>query len=179
MSKRLLLIVDVQEDFVRGSLPGENAESRIDNMLARAQESYDNNEAIIFTQDTHFEDTYFNTQEGKKLPILHCIKGTKGWEIIEELQKFIDEDTLIVEKETFASLDLIEDIRKYLNSGYDEVEIFGICTDICVINTASLIKNHFSELPVYVNAQCSAGVSEELHEAALKTMESFQVNIIK
>lgn len=178
MSKRLLLVVDVQEDFVHGALPGARATERIPNMVARLEKAKEKKEAIMFTQDTHFEDTYFQTQEGEKLPVLHCVKGSQGWEILSDLQKFITKDTQVIEKSTFGSLPMMERVQEYLEKGYHEIEIFGICTDICVINTAVLLKNSFPEVPIYVNASCSAGVSEELHEAALKTMESFQINII-
>lgn len=179
MNKRLLLVVDVQEDFVRGSLPAENGESRVQNMVERIGKAKKENEEVIFTQDTHFEESYFNTQEGKNLPVLHCVKNTKGWEIISEFNKFIEEDTTIIEKSTFGSLPMIDVIRERLNQGYTEIELFGICTDICVINTAVLLKNNFPEVPIFVNASCSAGVTEELHKSAIKTMKSFQVNIIQ
>ena len=179
MEKRLLLVVDVQEDFVHGALPGDNAVKRIPNMEKTLNEDKEKREAVMFTQDTHFEDTYFETQEGKKLPILHCVKDTEGWEILSDLQEFITEDTKVIEKSTFGSIPMMRDVRGYLDQGYDEIELFGICTDICVINTAVLLKNSFSEVPIYVNAACSAGISEDLHNAALKTMESFQINIIR
>ena len=179
MSKRLLLVVDVQEDFVHGALPGDNAVKRIPNMVARLKEAKEKGEAVIFTQDTHFEDSYFQTQEGQKLPILHCVKGSEGWEILSDLQEFITDDTVIVEKSTFGSIPMMDEVKKYLDKGYVEVELFGICTDICVINPAVLLKNTFPGLPIYVNASCSAGISEDLHNAALHTMESFQINIIK
>ena len=179
MSKRLLLVVDVQEDFVHGALPGDNGVERIPNMVARLKDSREKGEAVIFTQDTHFEDTYFETQEGKNLPILHCVKGSHGWQILSNLQEFITEDTKIIEKSTFGSIPMMDQVKEYLQEGYDEIEIFGICTDICVINTAVLLKNTFPEVPIYVNARCSAGISEDLHNAALKTMESFQINIIR
>lgn len=178
MSKRLLLVVDVQEDFVHGALPGDNAIKRIPNMVARLNQARNKDEAVIFTQDTHFEETYFETQEGKNLPILHCIKGTSGWEVLSDLQEFITEDTKIIEKSTFGSIPMMDDVKGYLDAGYDEIELFGICTDICVINTAVLLKNIFPEVPIYVNAKCSAGISEDLHQAALKTMESFQIKIL-
>ena len=180
MSKTLLLVVDVQEDFVRGTLPGDNGLARVPEMVKRVQEAVDKGEEVMFTQDTHFLDTYESTQEGKNLPVWHCVKDTQGWEIIKELQQFIDEDTVIVEKETFGSVPMMELVRDRLeNQGYDEVEVLGICTDICVINTTALLKNFFPEVKVSVNAKCSAGITEDLHNGALNTMESFQVNIIR
>ena len=179
MNKRLVLVVDVQEDFVHGALPGDHAVERIPNMVKRLEEARTKGEDIIFTQDTHFEDTYFDTQEGKNLPVLHCVKNTKGWEILSDLQEFINDDTKVIEKSTFGSIPMMDVVRGYLDAGYDEIELFGICTDICVINTAVLLKNSFPEVPIYVNATCSAGITEALHEAALKTMESFQIHIIR
>ena len=179
MSKRLLLVVDVQEDFVHGALPGDNAVKRIPNMVKRLQEQRDKGLDVMFTQDTHYEDTYFDTQEGKNLPILHCVKGTHGWQVLSDLQEFITEDTVVIEKETFGSVPMMEEVAKHLANGYDEIELFGICTDICVINTAVLLKNFFSEVPIFVNAECSSGITEELHNASLTTMESFQIGIIR
>ena len=180
MGKRLLLAVDVQEDFVRGTLPGDNALSRVPNMVERVKEAKAKGEKVMFTQDTHFLDSYESTQEGKNLPIWHCVKGTPGWQVIEELQEFIDEDTHVVEKETFGSIPLMQKVGEALDGeGYDEIELFGVCTDICVINTAVLLKNFFPEVPIFVNAECSAGITEDLHNAALTTMESFQIGIIR
>lgn len=179
MEKRVLLVVDVQEDFVHGALPGANAVERVPNMVKRLEQAEVNGDVVMFTQDTHYEDTYFKTQEGRKLPILHCVKDTDGWKILSDLQRFIKDDTKIFEKETFGSIAMMDDIEKLLMTDYNEVEVFGVCTDICVINTAVLLKNFFPANEIYVNASCSAGITEELHEAALKTMESFQINIIK
>ncbi|HEY4538094.1 MAG TPA: isochorismatase family cysteine hydrolase [Erysipelothrix sp.] len=175
--KTLLCIVDVQEDFVRGALPGENAQARVKNMVARAKVAQARDEAIIFTQDTHDRETYMQTQEGKNLPIYHCIKGTKGWEIISELQEFVT-DATVIEKSTFGSIPMMDVVEKKLNEGYKRIELFGICTDICVINTAVLLKNTFPEVEIAVNSQCSAGVSEKLHQNALDVMASFQIKII-
>lgn len=176
--KRILLVVDVQEDFVSGALPGENALDRIGNMVNRLEKAKKDGDYIIFTQDTHYKETYLDTQEGKHLPVYHCIKGTKGHEIYRDLQVFIDDKTPVVEKETFASFELAQLVGERLKEGYDAIEIFGICTDICVINTAVLLKNMYPEVPIYVNGSCSAGVSEKLHQEALSVMESFQVHIL-
>ncbi len=177
--KTILLVVDVQEDFVRGSLPGENALERVPNMLERLKLAEEKGDYLIFTQDSHDKDTYLSTQEGQKLPIYHCVRGTKGHEIYEELQSFIKKSTPVIEKETFASFELAEKVGEKLEEGYEAIEIFGICTDICVINTAVVLKNMYPEVPIYVNASCSAGVSESLHEEALNVMESFHINIIR
>ena len=111
------------------------------------------------------------TQEGKKLPVLHCMKGTKGWDIIDELKPFVYQ---VIDKPTFGSTELVQFIKE---NQYDEAEFIGVCTDICVVSNALLLKAHLPEMQIIVDASCCAGVTPETHLAALKTMEMCQINI--
>lgn len=171
--EKYLLVIDVQNDFVTGALGSREAVTAAEAVVKKAAEFKGN---IVFTKDTHGED-YADTQEGKNLPVAHCIKGTKGWDLIPELKKLQDEKQYMVfEKPTFGSVDLLNFlVEKYRKNELESVELVGLCTDICVISNALLIKAHMPELPVYVDASCCAGVTPEKHKAALLTMESCQI----
>ncbi len=173
MSNQYLVVVDMQNDFVTGSLGTKEAEAIT---KAAVQKVTGFQGTVVFTQDTHTEH-YLDTQEGKLLPVKHCIKGTEGWQLIPELKAFQEQYRCpVFEKNTFGSTALAqflleEDQKRHL----DSVELIGLCTDICVISNALLIKAFLPELPVSVDASCCAGVSPEKHEAALRTMESCQI----
>ena len=137
---------------------------------------------IIATQDTHFED-YLKTEEGKKLPFKHCIKGTDGWKINEEIKSAITEKhekdkVVFVEKNTFGSVDLAKLIKEKAKKADISIEIIGLCTDICVISNALVLKANFPEAKISVKADCCAGVTVEKHEAALEVMRSCQIDVI-
>ena len=127
---------------------------------------------VIFTRDTHFED-YLTTQEGKKLPVEHCIKNTEGWEISRELEVL---DSVIFDKITFGSVELPEYLKKIKD--LEAVELIGLCTDICVISNAMLIKAAFPEITVKVDSSCCAGVTPESHENALNAMKMCQIEVL-
>lgn len=167
--KKLLVVVDFQNDFIDGSLGTPEAQAIVPKVLDKIAQ-YAPNERVA-TKDTHFED-YLSTQEGKYLPIVHCVKGSVGWQMRKEAQLEYQE---IFEKTTFGSTFLAEYIRK---GDFDEVELVGICTDICVVSNALLIKAYAPETKLTVDASCCAGVSPEKHFAALETMRSCQINII-
>ena len=166
--KKLLVLIDFQNDFIDGSLGTPEAQTIIPRVLEKIQ-SYPENERVA-TMDTHFAD-YLSTQEGKYLPVMHCIKETEGWGIREEAQVGFAK---IFEKNTFASIALAEYIR---DGEFDEVELVGICTDICVLSNALLIKAYSPELKISVDAACCAGVSPEKHAAALESMKSCQIQV--
>ena len=127
---------------------------------------------IVYTQDTHY-DNYADTQEGKKLPVKHCIKNTEGWELIPELK---DMPALKgFEKNTFGSVELAEWIKE---KGYTEVELTGVCTDICVISNAMTIKAVNPEVEISVDAKCCAGVTPESHRTALNAMKACQISVV-
>ncbi|NLK75403.1 MAG: cysteine hydrolase [Clostridiales bacterium] len=173
-----LVIVDVQNDFISGTLGTKEAEAIIEPLVNKIN-SFDG--IILITKDTH-DKNYLSTQEGQKLPVEHCIKGTFGWEIDSRLMEAIKDkglDYRIFEKDTFGSISLGEHIVELYKDGkIDSIEFVGVCTDICVISNSLLVKAMLPELPVRVDAACCAGVTPKAHEAALITMESCQIEII-
>lgn len=166
---KYLIVVDMQNDFITGSLGSKMAEAIIDKVVDKVKH-YDG--TIIFTRDTHGKD-YLNTQEGRKLPIPHCIKGTNGWEICDELKSYVE---TVVDKNTFGSIDLPDVIKKG-RSKVEEIELCGLCTDICVISNAMILKAAFPETKIVIDSECCAGVSIESHENALKAMQAVQIEV--
>lgn len=178
MKKNLLIVVDMQNDFVTGSLGTDEAKNIIPKVINKIKEYEDNENSICFTKDTH-RWNYLETQEGKKLPVEHCLYNTDGWCIIPELSNFIQRHNLIVEKETFGAKDLVEYGPKRLElSNFNQIELIGVCTDICVISNALLIKAFYPEIEIIVDASCCAGVTPEKHKAALEVMKSCQITVI-
>lgn len=170
---KLLVVVDMQNDFIDGALGTPEAQAIVPGVVEKMKE-FDG--TILATQDTHSED-YLNTQEGRKLPVAHCIRGTKGWELRPEIAKELTTEP--VEKPTFGSMDLIERIRALQEEeAIDSVTLVGLCTDICVISNAMLIKAAFPELPVQVEADLCAGVTPQSHENALEAMKMCQIEVI-
>lgn len=173
MGKKLLIVVDMQKDFVDGSLGTREAEGIVPEVLKKV-ENFDGD--VIFTRDTH-QESYMNTQEGRFLPVVHCVEHTPGWEIIPKLDILRkDRGLRCYDKPTFGCTALAEDIKTmYENRQLESVELVGLCTDICVVSNALLIKAFVPELPVSVDSKCCAGVTPEKHEAALETMRSCQI----
>ena len=165
--RKLLIVVDMQNDFIDGSLGTKEAQNIVDNVVDYVK-NY--NGDVIFTLDTHHTN-YLNTQEGKNLPVEHCIENTPGWLINEKLAPYAH---WTVKKPTFGSTKLVEIIDA---EGYDYIELCGLCTDICVVSNALLIKANFPEIPITVHKNLCAGVTPESHEAALITMKRCQINI--
>ena len=166
---KAIIVVDMQNDFVTGALGTKEAQEMLPRLVAKMEENIDRKSVdIIFTQDTHKED-YLQTQEGKFLPVVHCIKGTEGWEIVPELQKFIPQSRIVIEKKSFGSTRLPSLLKPY-----EEVEFVGVCTDICVISNALLLKAFYPEQLVSVDAACCAGSSPEAHQKALEVMKNCQ-----
>ena len=169
MSK-LLTVVDMQNDFVTGSLGTKEAQAIVGNVKAKVEEYQENGNEVIFTRDTHTQ-LYLETQEGRNLPVVHCVKGTTGWEIVEELKTYAKK---IFDKPAFGSVEL----GNYLADGnYTEIEFVGLCTDICVVSNALLCKAFLPEVKISVDSLCCAGVTPESHEAALLTMKMCQVEV--
>lgn len=170
--KRLLLVVDFQNDFVNGALGFEGAEKVEAPILKKLKEYKDNGEDIIFTRDTH-QSNYLETEEGKNLPIEHCIEGTFGWEIYGEAKDYA---TIVFDKPTFGSLEL----GIYLqDKDYDVVEIAGLVSNICVISNAAIVKAALPEVQIVVDASMTDSYDKKLHKEALDVMEGFQVKIIR
>ncbi len=170
--KKALVVVDMQNDFVDGALGTKEAVAIIPAIKDKINKLRKDGYEIVFTRDTHNED-YLNTQEGKNLPVAHCIKGTKGWEICDGLKDLVEKDDLIINKPTFGSTYLGE----YLE-GYDTVELCGVCTDICVISNATIIKAYSPETNIVIDRTCVAGVTPESSDRALEAMKVLQMNII-
>ena len=170
----ILIVVDMQNDFISGAL-GTNEAKLI---VEKVREKTENFEGLIFfTRDTHFEN-YMETQEGKNLPVLHCIKGTWGWEICDEL-KDLSENTEICDKPTFGSTDLMESIKELsFEEDIKSITLMGLCTDICVISNAMLLKAALPEVKIIVDSACSAGVTPQSHLNALEAMKMCQIEIV-
>ena len=174
--KKLLVVVDMQKDFVDGALGSPEAMAIVDNVTEKIR-NFDGD--IIVTYDTHAEN-YADTQEGKNLPVPHCIKGTDGWELDCRVQSALEgKEYKAIEKPTFGSTELPEYIGANYNPEETEIELIGLCTDICVVSNALLLKANFLETKISVDASCCAGVTVESHNAALMTMKMCQINVIE
>ena len=170
----VLVVVDMQNDFIDGALGTKEAVA----IVPKVEEKIRNfNGTVLFTRDTH-ENWYLETQEGKKLPVSHCIRDTEGWQIRRELD--ILRKTEPVDKETFGSTDLADDlVAMNIADEIKSITFVGLCTDICVISNALLVKAALPEVPIIVDAACCAGVTPESHENALKAMEMCQVEVVR
>lgn len=172
--KKFLIVVDMQKDFVDGALGTAEAVAIVPN-AARRIRSFDGE--IFVTLDTHFEN-YPDTAEGKKLPVPHCIKGTDGWQLDRTVQDALaGRHYTAVEKNTFGSVALPELLKKAAHGEPFSVELIGLCTDICVVSNALLLKAAFPEAGISVDASCCAGVCPSTHLAALETMRMCQIEI--
>ena len=172
--KNILIVVDMQNDFIDGALGTKEAVA----IVPKVEEKIRNFDGeVFFTRDTH-ENWYLETQEGKNLPVVHCIRDTEGWQIRKELDAL--RKTEPVDKDTFGSTDLAGELVA-INEDEEigSITLVGLCTDICVISNALLIKASLPEVPIYVDASCCAGVTPESHENALKAMEMCQIKIIR
>lgn len=177
-----LIVVDMQNDFVTGSLGTAEAKSIVPAVARRVARALEQGEEVVFTRDTHGPD-YLNTQEGRRLPVSHCIHGTEGWEIIPQLSAYTAGRTPI-NKPTFGSRYLgamlkarDEDLRKQGQPGVERATFIGLCTDICVISNALLVKAFLPEVEIVVDAACCAGVTAASHKNALEAMKMCQVVI--
>ncbi|MCI9305206.1 MAG: cysteine hydrolase [Lachnospiraceae bacterium] len=173
--KKLLLVIDMQNDFIDGALGTKEAAAIVPNVVKRIQEFEGD---ILYTRDTH-SDNYMETQEGRNLPVPHCIKGTPGWELCPDLKALRDADNSpVLDKVTFGAKDLPAYLEARYPGGLECVELIGLCTDICVISNAMVLKAFFPELPVSVTASCCAGVTPESHENALNAMKMCQIAVL-
>lgn len=165
--KKTLIVVDMQKDFIDGALGTKEAVAIVENVRKKIAKYQANGDEIIFTRDTH-QPNYLETNEGKHLPVEHCIEGTEGWQIGEGLEV---EGAIYIDKPSFGFMN-------WKDYDLEEVEIMGLCTDICVVSNALIIKATYPEIRVSVDASCCAGVTPESHEAALTTMKMCQVEVI-
>ena len=174
--KKILIVVDMQKDFVDGALGSAEAVAIVDKVVNKI-ESFEGD--IIVTYDTHTEN-YMNTREGKNLPVPHCIKGTEGWQLDQKVGAALEgREYRAIEKPTFGSVELAEYIKEKYNPDEIEIELVGLCTDICVVSNALLLKANFLETEICVDASCCAGVTPDSHNAALTTMKMCQIKVTK
>ena len=164
--KKTLIVVDMQNDFIDMALGTKEAVAIVPNVKEKIASYVKNGDEIIYTRDTHFEN-YLETAEGKKLPVPHCIKGTRGWEIADGLYV---EGSKIIDKPNFGW-------PNWRDEALENVELIGLCTDICVISNALIIKATFPDASVSVDASCCAGVTPETHNAALTAMKMCQIDV--
>lgn len=170
----ILVVIDMQNDFIDGALGTPEAVAIVPKVMVKMM-NFDG--LVLATRDTHGED-YLERQEGKKLPVVHCIKGTHGWEIKDEIQQLLISQP--IDKPTFGS-EALGKVLKDLNNDVepiDSITLVGLCTDICVISNAMLLKAFLPEVPIMVDASCCAGVTPESHERALEAMNACQIEII-
>ncbi len=172
--RKILIVIDMQNDFIDAALGTKEAVAIVEKVKEKIR-SFEASD-VIATMDTHGED-YMQTQEGKYLPVPHCIKGSDGWKIRPDIAELLEE-AKIYEKPTFGSTALAEDLKELSGKEEIELELIGLCTDICVVSNALLLKAMMPEVQISVDASCCAGVTPEKHEAALETMRSCQIRVM-
>ena len=178
IKQKFLIVVDMQKDFIDGSLGTSEAQAIVPAVCARIRACREAGYTVIATLDTH-EENYMETREGRQLPVPHCIRGTEGWRIRPEVMEALGKDAVFVEKPTFGSVRLPQIIRdRSGEDGPEAIELLGLCTDICVVSNAMLLKAAFPETDFVVRADCCASVTPDKHEAALETMRSCQIEVI-
>ena len=170
--KNCLLVIDMQNDFISGALGSNEAKEIVDRVKKRIEKAINEDEDLFFTKDTHYDD-YLNTKEGSFLPVKHCIEGTNGHEICDELKEYEKNAKAIFIKNTFG----YKDIAKYLEP-YERITIVGLCTDICVVSNALLIKAFYPEKDIGLEKDLCAGTTVKNHESALTVMKSCHIRII-
>lgn len=174
MMKRLLIVVDYQNDFVSGALGFPAAEGIEENILAKIRSYQERGEQVLFTLDTHY-DEYFETQEGRRLPIKHCVNESDGWQLYGRVGELRNQDSIVISKYTFGSIDLADHLRK---EQYDAVELVGVVTEICVISNAVIAKAALPEAEIIIDASCTASYDPVREQKALDVMEGLQMNVI-
>lgn len=172
--KRILVVVDYQKDFVSGSLGFDKAVALESGIEQKIKQYKENGHEVVFTFDTH-KDNYLHTQEGKNLPVPHCIRNTEGWNLYGRVAELCDESSRCFEKATFGSLRLAEYLAQ---NKYDSVELIGVVSNICVISNAVLAKAALPEAEIIVDASCTASNDDSLNQKALDIMEGMQIKVI-
>jgi nicotinamidase-related amidase len=177
---KILVVIDMQKDFIDGALGSPEAQAIVPNVTAKVKEYAEmENSLIVYTRDSHFSN-YMDTMEGKKLPVPHCIYGTEGWNIVPEVFGY-KANIAIFDKPTFGYSTLateINDLVEEFGQTIESFEICGLCTDICVISNALILKAAFYETPITINSNCCAGTTPAQHEAALAAMRSCQIEVV-
>lgn len=167
---KVLIVIDMQNDFITGSLGTEEAQSIMENVKKKIRSYQNIGDAIFFTRDTH-DKGYMYTLEGHYLPVKHCISGSDGWNIADGLEV---PNCQYVNKQTFGYPYWYDLLRGPIK----QIELIGVCTDICVISNALILKANYPRIPIYVDASCCAGTTPDAHKAALQVMKSCQIEII-
>lgn len=175
MSKNVLAVIDMQNDFIDGALGTKEAQAIVENVADCIKKALERGDEVVYTRDTHF-DNYMDTQEGRNLPVPHCIKGTAGWEIRDELKALQNDDTKVFDKLTFGSVELAACLKNV--DGLESVTLIGLCTDICVISNAMVIKANLPEVAINVIESCCAGVTPQSHKNALEAMKMCQIKVL-
>ena len=170
MKKEVLVVVDMQKDFIDGALGTEEARRIVANVAEKIR-SFEGE--VIFTRDTHTEN-YMETQEGRKLPVPHCIRGSEGWKLDKNLEPLCTEECRVFDKPTFGSVELAEYLKE---QSPDKITLIGLCTDICVISNAILLKAFLTEAEIAVVESCCAGVTPKSHANALEAMKMCQITV--
>lgn len=173
--KNYLVVVDMQKDFIDGVLGTSEAVEIVEKIVEKMR-TFDGE--VIFTRDTHF-DNYLETQEGKYLPVPHCKKGSSGWQLQERIAAVKPENAKIFDKNTFASVELASYLSEMNEKdGIEQITFVGVCTDICVISNAMLVKAYMPEVEIVIDAKCCAGVTPKSHNNALEAMKMCQIIIV-
>ena len=170
---KILVVVDMQNDFITGALGTKEAQAIVPKIQQKIDQYRKEDNLVVFTQYTH-DENYLNTQEGAHLPIPHCIHGSDGWQLV-----YTANERHVIQKGTFGSMQLANRIHSIL--GYpaiEYVELVGVCTGICVLSNAVLIKTRLPEIPIVVDASCCACVTPESHKTALEAMKLLQIEVI-
>ena len=168
---KILIVIDMQNDFIDGALGTPEAVEIVPAVAEKIRQYREAGNLVVFTRDTHGED-YLDTQEGQNLPVIHCVEGTSGWEISPQLPV---ENARIINKPSFGSLELADYVASF--EQIDSIELVGLCTDICVISNAMILKAALPEIPLLVDASCCAGVTPECHQNALEAMKMCQITV--
>lgn len=177
---KVLVVVDAQVDFITGALANPEAEKRVPNIVKKIETAAENGDMVIFTKDTHFEDTYKNSLEGQKLPVPHCIEGTDGWEleprILDAANKIEASKVWFYSKYTFGAIEMAIELMNISN--IDEIEIIGFVSSICVASNALLLRAAMPNMKITCDASCCAGLAKEDHDAAMIVMKCCQIDVV-
>ena len=174
MTESVLIVVDMQQDFIDGALGSEEAVTIVEKVAEKVRAAEEEGVLVLFTRDTHGED-YMNTEEGKNLPVPHCIKHTEGWQVSGKIP--YPQEARSFDKLTFGSLDL-GNFLKEMAFPPERVELVGLCTDICVLSNAVIAKAALPNAHIVVDAACCAGVTPASHDTALAAMKAIQVEVV-
>lgn len=170
---KVLIVIDMQNDFITGPLGTPEAQAIVPKVKAKIEEYRERGDRIIFTRDTHFMN-YMDTLEGRRLPVEHCIAGSNGWQVVDGLASYEDER---IDKYNFGFMHWARDVNHIIDMS-DSIEIIGVCTDICVVSNALILKAEYPYIEITVDASCCAGTTPENHKAALQVMKCCHINVI-